>query len=94
MWRNYLTVGIRALAKNRAYTAINVSGLALGIAACLLILGFVRYEFSYNDWLPDVDKTFQFQNYFHPTEAGLALGSDWESRNRVIAETRSRRRRR
>jgi putative ABC transport system permease protein len=70
MWRNYLTVGIRALAKNRAYTAINVSGLALGIAACLLILGFVRYEFSYNDWLPDVDKTFQFQNYFHPTEAG------------------------
>lgn len=70
MWRNYLTVGIRALAKNRAYTVINVSGLALGIAACLLILGFVRYEFSYDDWLPDVDKTFQFQNYFHPTEAG------------------------
>lgn len=70
MWRNYLTVGIRALAKNRAYTIINVSGLALGIAACLLILGFVRYEFSYDNWLPDVDKTFQLQNYFHPTEAG------------------------
>ena len=70
MWRNYMTVGVRALAKNRAYAAINVAGLALGIAACLLILGFVRYEFSYNDWLPDVDKTFQLQNYFHPTEAG------------------------
>src|SRR5258707_13795673 len=70
MWRNYLTVGIRALTKSRAYAVINIAGLALGIAACLLILGFVRYEFSYNDWLPDVDKTFQLMNYYHPTESG------------------------
>ena len=70
MWRNYLTVGIRALTNNRAYAVINIAGLALGIAACLLILGFVRYEFSYNDWMPDVDKTFQLMNYYHPTETG------------------------
>ena len=29
MWRNYMTVGVRALAKNRAYAAINIAGLAL-----------------------------------------------------------------
>jgi len=35
MWRNYLTVGVRALAKNKTYAFINIFGLALGLAACL-----------------------------------------------------------
>lgn len=70
MWRNYLTVGLRALAKNRAYAAINIIGLALGIAACLLILGFVRYEFSYDGWLADSDKVFQVQDYYRANERG------------------------
>ena len=70
MWRNYMTVGIRALAKNRAYAFINIAGLALGIAACLLILGFVRYEMTYDSWLPDADRTFQLQDFYHPTQQG------------------------
>ncbi|MGY4398237.1 putative ABC transport system permease protein [Sphingomonas sp. UYAg733] len=70
MWRNYLTIGIRALAKNRAYAAINIAGLALGIAACLLILGFVRYEFSYDGWLPNADRVFQLQAYYKATPQG------------------------
>ncbi|QNQ08235.1 ABC transporter permease [Sphingomonas alpina] len=70
MWRNYLTVGIRALAKNRAYAAINIAGLALGIAACLLILGFVRYEFSYDAWLPNADRAFQLQAFYKATADG------------------------
>ncbi len=48
MWRNYLTVGLRALAKNKTYTFINIFGLTLGFAACLLILLFVRYDLSYD----------------------------------------------
>jgi len=52
MWRNYLTVGIRALLKSRVYAVINIVGLAIGLAACLLILTYVRYEFSYDNWLP------------------------------------------
>ncbi|MGH6613716.1 ABC transporter permease [Sphingomonas sp.] len=70
MWRNYLTVGIRALAKNRVYAAINIVGLALGIAACLLILGFVRYEFSYDGWLPGADRVFQLQTFYKATPQG------------------------
>jgi len=70
MWRNYLIVGLRALAKNRAYAAINIVGLALGIAACLMILSFVRYEFSYDSWLPDSDQVFQVQDYYHPDAQG------------------------
>jgi putative ABC transport system permease protein len=51
MWRNYLTVGIRALARSRTYAFINIFGLALGLAACLLILLYVRYEHSYDSWM-------------------------------------------
>jgi putative ABC transport system permease protein len=75
MWRNYLTVGIRALLKNRVYAFINITGLALGIAACLLILGFVRYEFSYDGWLPGADRAFQLQDFYLPTKEG---GEDYK----------------
>lgn len=70
MWRNYLTVAVRALAKQRAYAAINIVGLALGLAACLLILLYVRYETSYDRWMPNVDQAFQLQVDYHATPTG------------------------
>jgi putative ABC transport system permease protein len=70
MWRNYLTVGLRALAKNRAYAAINIIGLALGLAACVLILLYVRYETSYDAWMKDADRAFQVQTFYKATESG------------------------
>ncbi len=70
MWRNYLTVGLRALLKNRTYAVINIAGLAVGLAACLMILLYVRYETSYEAWLPNADRTFQLQNIVLPTKNG------------------------
>jgi putative ABC transport system permease protein len=70
MWRNYLTVGLRALAKNKTYAFINIFGLALGLAACLLILLFVRYELSYDKALPGAAQAYQFQSYFTDPDAG------------------------
>ncbi|HVQ07538.1 MAG TPA: ABC transporter permease [Allosphingosinicella sp.] len=64
MWRNYLTVGVRALTKNRTYAFINVFGLAIGLAACLMLLLYVRYETSYDNWLPNAENTYQFQTYY------------------------------
>lgn len=64
MWRNYLVVGLRALMKNRTYAFINILGLAIGMAACLMILLFVRYERGYDAWLPDNDRIYQFQSDF------------------------------
>ena len=52
MWWNYLTVGIRSLARSKVYTGINVFGLAVGMASCILIMIFVRHELSYDAWLP------------------------------------------
>jgi putative ABC transport system permease protein len=56
MLRNYLLVAIRNLLKHRLYSFINVGGLAVGLAACLLILLFVLDELSYEAWLPQADR--------------------------------------
>ena len=57
MWRNYWTVAVRALAKSKTYSIINIAGLAIGMAACVMILLYIHYERSYDDWLPDVENT-------------------------------------
>jgi putative ABC transport system permease protein len=59
--RNYLTVALRLLARNRVYSAINIGGLALGLAGCLMILNYIGYERSYDAWLPDSQRIHQVQ---------------------------------
>ena len=68
MWRNYLTVAIRALIKNRTYAFINIFGLTIGLAACLAVLLYIRYELSYDSWLADADRTFQLQQWVVSTD--------------------------
>ena len=70
MWRNYVTVGIRALAKSRTYAFINILGLAIGMAACLMILLYVRYEISYDRWIPESGRIFQVQSWYKSDETG------------------------
>ncbi|MDQ4086917.1 MAG: ABC transporter permease, partial [Pseudomonadota bacterium] len=65
MWRNYLTVGLRSLLKNRTYAFINIFGLAIGLAACLLLVLYVRYETSYDAWLPESERIYQVQATWH-----------------------------
>ena len=79
MWRNYWTVAVRALAKNRTYSVINIAGLAIGMAACIMILLYINYERSYDNWIPDVENTYQFQTYGKNPDDGqeynLRMGS-------------------
>src|SRR5687767_8772857 len=70
MWKNYLTVGVRALAKNKTYAFINIVGLAIGMAACLMILLFVRYEMSYDKWVPGAENVYQFQSWYKARATG------------------------
>ena len=70
MWRNYLTVGLRSLLKSRTYAAINILGLATGMAACLIILLFVRNELTFDAWMQQADRTFQFQTYYTDPHGG------------------------
>ena len=48
MFKNYLKVAFRYLAKHKGYTFINVLGLAVGISCCILIMLFVKSEWSFD----------------------------------------------
>jgi len=50
MFRNYIRIAIRNLVKNKTFSAINVFGLAVGLAACILIAAFVLNELSYDTY--------------------------------------------
>ena len=45
---NYIKIAIRSLVKKRVFSLLNISGLALGMSACLSIFYYVNYEFSFN----------------------------------------------
>ncbi len=73
MLRNYLAVGFRALMHSRIYAFINIFGLATGLAACLLLLLYVRYERSYDAWLPNAENIYQLQTNYVPGPNGPGL---------------------
>ena len=52
MLRNYLSAALRALSRGRFYAIINITGLALGVSAALLIALFVRDEYRHDHFLP------------------------------------------
>ena len=59
MFRTYLKTAWRTLIRNKAYSAINISGLAIGIAACLLIFVVVQFELSYDSFQPNIDRIYR-----------------------------------
>jgi putative ABC transport system permease protein len=56
MFRNYLTIALRTFRKNAVFTLINVSGLAIGICAALVIYLIVQHEFSYEKGWKDAER--------------------------------------
>ncbi|HTB25616.1 MAG TPA: ABC transporter permease [Puia sp.] len=65
MFRNYLKTAFRSLQRNKSYTFINVAGLAVGIAACLLIFQVIQYENSFDNFHPDKDRIFRVSVHFN-----------------------------
>src|ERR1700750_879395 len=52
MWRNYLASALGNLARNRLYAAINIVGLAIGMAAALLLALYIRDELTFDRFFP------------------------------------------
>ena len=59
MLRSYLRIALRNLVKNRTYSLINICGLAVGVACCLLISLYVRHELSYDTFHAQHDNIFR-----------------------------------
>lgn len=65
MLRHYLTVAARNLMRHKLYSLINVAGLALGLACVIFIVIFVRYETSYDRWVPDTARLYRLELTIH-----------------------------
>lgn len=59
MFRNYFLTAYRSLRRNKVYAGINIAGLAVGLAAALLILLVVRFETSYDLFRPDAGRIYR-----------------------------------
>jgi putative ABC transport system permease protein len=59
MFKNYLKIALRSLIKQKVYTFINVVGLSVGIASCLLIVLFVMNEFSYDKFHAKAERIYK-----------------------------------
>ena len=62
MIRNYIIIAIRNVLKSKVFSAINVLGLSIGLAACLLIFQFVSFEMSYDNFHEKLDRTYRITN--------------------------------
>ncbi len=74
LFRNYLTVALRTLARQKLYSAIKIGGLAAGIAACLLISLYIRHELGYDRHYPHGDRIYRLlHRSAHRGEAGVGV---------------------
>jgi putative ABC transport system permease protein len=73
MFRNYLTIVLRTLAKRRLYSAITIIGLAIGITFALFIGSYTRIELLVNTTLKNADCLYIVQSSWKEKDMGLDM---------------------
>ena len=77
MIKNYFKIAFRNLWKNKAFSAINIFGLAIGIAACIVIMLFVFYEKSFDRMharnIYRLDEVQKFEGMVQPQNVALSM---------------------
>ncbi len=78
MLKNYIKIAFRNLWKNKGFSALNIIGLASGIAVCLLIVLYVKDELSYDKYNVNANRIYRLDAdiYFNNTEADMAVAPD------------------
>jgi putative ABC transport system permease protein len=62
MYKSYFIIAWRNILRNKGYTAINILGLSIGIAACILIALYVQFELSYDRFNLKADRVYRVNN--------------------------------
>ena len=73
MLRTYLLVAYRTLVRNREYSFINICGLGVSLASCLLLFYIINYELSYDTFHVDRERIFRVTNETNRPE-GMEYG--------------------
>ncbi len=78
MLTNYLKVALRNLWKNKSFSLINIIGLAIGLATCLMIMVYVMDELSYDRYNENADRIYRIDSdvKFGNSSLNLAVTSD------------------
>ena len=73
MFQNYLKIAYRNLVRHKIYSFINISGLAIGIAFCVLAFLFVRNEWTYDAFHENADRIYRVYRDGYPTGPSVAV---------------------
>jgi putative ABC transport system permease protein len=95
VFTNYLKTAFRSLLKNKGFTTLNVLGLTLGVATCLLIVFYVLDELSYDRYNVKGDRIYRINNLVKfggnenvyaasPAPTALALKNDFPEIEQVV----------
>lgn len=88
MFKLNLKIALRNLWKNKGYTAINVLGLSVGMASCILIFLFIRFQLSFDEGYKNEDRIYRFvtdwkYNSFDDYSKGVAIPHAAAARNEI-----------
>jgi putative ABC transport system permease protein len=95
MWTNYLKIAWRGLLRNKSFSVINIAGLAVGLAVCLLITLFVVDELSYDTYNVKHERIYRVNTDIHlngsdftdrvtPAPMAAALKNDYPQVEEVV----------
>lgn len=70
MFKNYFKTAIRNLRRNKGYAFVNITGLAVGVAACLLIFLVIQYETSFDNFHANKDRIYRVSKHFNRQGGG------------------------
>jgi putative ABC transport system permease protein len=68
MFRLNLIITLRNLWKNKGFSLINIGGLAIGLASCLMLLLYVNYEWSFDRQFKNTDRIYSVYDHSHMTD--------------------------
>jgi len=82
MFKNYLHIALRNIKKHKGYSLINILGLAIGMACCILIFSYVLYELSYDKYHENASRIYRLksdakvgENHLHIPKSSPPIGS-------------------
>jgi putative ABC transport system permease protein len=76
MLKNYIKISLRNISRNKLYSVLNIAGLAIGIACCILILFYVQDELSYDRFNDKADNIFRIVPTFTTSERTMYMGTN------------------
>ncbi|TVZ58346.1 putative ABC transport system permease protein [Flavobacteriaceae bacterium MAR_2010_105] len=71
MIRNYIKIAWRSLKSNKLFTAVNIFGLTVGLASCMLICLYIYHEYSYDKHHDNVEQLYQVGTVLKRTDGDI-----------------------